>query len=48
MRKQDSREVDIEEILDKAKKESNMAKRREQMRCVRKIRAGGKQVSSFQ
>ena len=41
MRKQDSREVDIEEIPDNAK-------RREQQRCVRKIRAGGKQVSSFQ
>jgi hypothetical protein len=41
MRKQDSREVDIEEISDKAK-------RRVQQRYVRKIRAGGKSVSSSQ
>ena len=41
MRKQDSREVDIEEISDKAK-------RREQQRYVRKIRSGGKSVSSSQ
>ena len=41
MRKQDSREVDIEEISDRAK-------RREQQRYEREIRAGGKRVSSSQ